>query len=73
MIDWIKRLIFWFHNPGVRDSKGKIIDDRKRRKHSKMIANKIKSGEITLKGESPRCYKVESKSKVSLKRRGKVL
>lgn len=71
-MDWIKKIVFWFYNPGVRDSSGKIIDDRKRRKHSKLIAEKIKSGEIKLKGDSPRCYEIETKSKIILKRHGKV-
>lgn len=68
-MDWIKKLfvlIFW--NPNrflMRDSAGKIIPDRKRKRHSKLLKDKIKSGEITL-GDKPRCLKRQVKGRVSV-------
>ncbi len=68
-MDWLKKVFVWvFWNPNrslMRDSKGKVIPDRKRRKHSKRLQAKINSGEIKL-GDGPRCLKRQVKGKVSV-------
>jgi len=73
MLDFIKKVLFYFYNPKVltiRDSKGKIIDDVRRKRHIKHITKKIENKEIKLEGSSPRCYKILAKGKVVLKGSG---
>jgi hypothetical protein len=80
MLDFIKKIIFYLWNPKkhlIRDSKGKVIDDFSRRKHSKDINKKLASGAIKKhgyhgttipykKGDSPKCYKVLTKGTIVL-------
>jgi hypothetical protein len=74
VVDFFKRKIFYFSNSkGRQDKNGKVIDDRKRRKHIKETEKKIKSGNIIIpenKGDKPRCYKVISKNSFKLKGSG---
>lgn len=64
-MDILKAIFFWLWNSGgkpVRDSKGCIIPDIRRRWHSRQQDKKIKSGEIKLpyKGhKGPRVYMVD--------------
>lgn len=87
MINFIKKILFWFWNSKtnpVRDKTGKVIDDIRRRRHSKKIQKKLESGElkrpgkhgkdvIYKKGEPPKCFTVETKTRIGVKRHGKVL
>lgn len=71
-MDWLKRIIFFFWNPKsflIRDSKGKVIPDWRRRQHSKRLQAKINSGELKL-GDGPRCLKRQVKGKVSIVKSG---
>ena len=67
-LDFILKILFGIWNPRDKtDSTGKIIDDFKRKKHSRDLKKKIKSGEITLperKGDKPRCYKVRKDGQI---------
>lgn len=81
MLDWLKKLIFYFWNPRnhlVRDSNGYIVPDFRSRRQSKKTQKALDSGELLVhgyhgtmvrhkKGES-RHYKVEQKGKVHLLR-----
>ncbi len=68
-MDWLKKILVWiFWNPNrflVRDKNGKVIPDRKRKRHSKQLKAKINSGEIKL-GDKPRCLKREVQGRVSV-------
>ena len=76
ILDFIKKVIFFLWNPEkfqIRDSSVKIIDDWRRKKHSKEVQKKIDNGEIQLpkkEGDGPRCYRIESKGKVVLVKQG---
>jgi len=67
-LDRVKTVIFWFYNPRsflARDSNGRVIPDRKRRKASKELQVKIDSGEIKI-GDKPRCLKRRVKGQISV-------
>ena len=68
ILDFIFKIIFGLWNPrNKRDRNGKIIDDFKRKQHSRALKKKIKSGEIKLperKGDKPRCYKVRKDGQI---------
>ena len=87
MLNFIKKTVFWLWNSKTkpfRDSNGRVIDDWRRRRHSKKIQAKLDSGELRRpgyygtdvkykKGESSKCFTVETKTSVGVKRHGKVL
>lgn len=60
-----KRLYAWFrNNHGIRNKKGIIINDFKRRKASKLLMEEIKSGKVQLPPKVNGCrnYKVNIKA-----------
>lgn len=70
MTDFLKKILFWFWNPKlVRLSNGKIIDDRKRRKHTAEVKKKIENGEIKHTGKGSTHYSIITKGKVVIKGR----
>ena len=74
VLNYIKVAIFWLFNPSkrpFRDMNGKVIDDWRRRKHIKETKKYL--DEHKLKGSSPRCYKIEAKGKVVLKKQERKL
>lgn len=64
---YVNRIVAWFYNPkDVRDKNGVVINDFKRRSHSKKLNKEIKNGKINLikKIGGTRCHKVSINSEV---------
>lgn len=70
-MEFIKKLFCFFFNPAskpVRDHNGRVIDDLRRKMHSRKIIKQIKNGDIVLpKKNHPggRTYRVDNNGTVA--------